>query len=104
VGKREIVCDLESQKGRKVWLSSRIIIGELRKLHFLETGPNVLGTEEQLAEMYGIYAKFIPSWEFEDGDGHRLPDPKDDLMVFNALTSDELLWLQGQIWTTEKNS
>ncbi len=94
---REIVCDLDSQKGRKIFVVDRITMGQVRKVSQLEAQIKDGFTEDLFEKLYTIYARLIPRWEFEDDEGE-FPQPGDDLWAFDRLSVEEFKWLSSQVF------
>lgn len=94
----EIICDLESQKGKRIFLTGRITMGKIRQVARLEAESRKEWGDEAFEALYGAYVGIVPQWEFTDGDGNALPQPKDDLWAFDELMPDEFVWLTNTIF------
>lgn len=96
----EIICDLESQKDKKIFLADRIVMRQIRNVARLEATSREGWGDEAFEALYKAYAELVPRWEFVGGNGEPLPQPQDDPWAFDELMPDEFVWLTNTIFST----
>ena len=95
----EITCDLVSQKDKKILLSDRITMRQIRSVAKLEAESRRGWADEAFEALYKAYAELVPQWEFVGVGNEPLAQPKDDPWAFDELTPDEFVWLTNTVFS-----
>ena len=73
---------------------------QIRSVARLEAQSREGWGDEAFEALYQAYAELVPGWEFVNGNGEPLPQPKDDFWAFDELMPDEYVWLTNAIFST----